>query len=212
MHSSNSIAIIALSAVLVTAAPSQSQTLPPELVERLEKEKAARKGCKLEICKALAAPAPGAPVSCDIVRTWQRDEITSRVVGGSYVWGYGHVRCSFKVNLDRAEIAKLRSGEAGKAKLSEHTMTCDVDDKDYAKGKSFSFTAQVNPTIDYDKRKATGVSLDPMKVEGSTLASAAVTSLQAIDKVSGVISKTGASEFNALMYARCKEDGVDVPE
>jgi len=55
------------------------------------------------------------------------------------------------------------------------------------------------------------VTLEPVKTEGSSLASAAVSSLMAVDKVSGAVSRAAASEINEFLYTKCKEDGVEVP-
>ncbi len=194
-----------------TSAGAQTP-VPPELAARLEKEKAARLGCKVEICKAFAAPSAGPPISCDISKTWLRDEITAQIVGGSYVWGYGHISCTFKANLDRAEIGKAMLATGGIATFATHTMVCNVDDKDSAKGQAFQFKADVTPAMTFDKRKATALNFGSIKTEGSAIATAAVASIQAVDKVSGVISRSGASEMNSFLFRGCKEAGVTISE
>jgi hypothetical protein len=190
------------------ASAQTSTPLPPELAKRLEQEQADRKGCKTDICKAFATPTAGPPIACDITKTWLRDELTSFIVGGSTLWGYGHMKCSFKVNLDRGEIAKGMAG--GKATFAEHNLTCDVDDKDPAKGVAFTVKAAITPVVTFDKGQATAVALDPVKTEGSTLASAAVTSIMTVDKISGIVSKSGVSEINALLFEKCKDVGVTI--
>lgn len=195
----------------VMVSPSFAQSdLPAELVKRLEAEKVARKACKTDICKAFASPGSGAPVSCSFTKTWLRDQITSRVVGGSYIWGYGHTKCTFNVNLDRGEVAKSRKPEAGKATFSEHTVVCDVDDKDPTKGVSFQMKSFMVPAVSFDKGIVTAVALDGLKTEGSTAASAALSSVMAFDKVSGVVSKSLTKELNDFLTAGCKEEGIEI--
>lgn len=204
-----SVAGLALSVASLGTALAQDAVAPsPELAARMGKEKEARRACKIEICKAFSTPAGGAPITCDVTKTWLKDEITGRVTGGSYVWGYGHTQCSVQLKLDRAEIAKRAAG--GKATFPEHTLSCNVEDKDPAKGKAFSVNLSITPVVSFDGGKATGVALDPVKTEGSSVASAAVTSLMAVDKVSGIVSKGMASEINAFLFNKCKEDGVEI--
>lgn len=184
---------------------------PSDLKARLEAEKEARKACKIEICKAFAAPqSDGAPIICDVTKTWLKDEITGRITGGDWVWSYGNMQCSLKLNLNRADIAKAFGAGKGEIKLSEHIATCNVDDKDPAKGKAFSVKLSVTPAITFDKGKATAVRLEPVKTEGSAIASAAVTSMMAVDKVSGIVSRAAAGETNTFIYSKCASDGVDV--
>ncbi len=201
-------AVVAVATLCVSFAPAALAQPSPELVARMEKEKADRRDCKVSICKAFAEPAAGDAVKCNVVKTWLRDEITSKIVGGSTIWGYGHMKCTFGVNLDRAEIAKAAA--SGKANFAEHQITCDVDDKEAGKPIAFTVKAVVAPVVTFEKGEAKSLALDGLKTEGSTAASAAVSSIMAIDKVSGVVSRSGTSEINAFLFDKCKDDGVVV--
>lgn len=201
--------IVAL-AVLGGSPVGAQQTVAPELAERLSKEKDARKACKVDICKAFAAPAAGAPIQCDVTKTWLKDEIVGRVVGGSYVWGYGHMQCTVKLNLDRGEIQKAMKEPQAKATFAEHTFTCNVEDADPAKGQAFTVKASINPVVTFEKGEAKSVAVDPVKTEGSGVASAAVTSMMTVDKVSGLVSRAAAGEINAFLFEKCKADGVEI--
>jgi len=183
----------------------------PEILERMAKEKEARRTCKIEICTAFAKPAAGSPITCEVTKTWPRPDITSKVVGGSYVWQYGHTQCTVKLSLDRGLIAKAIAEGSTSVKFPEHSFICNIDDKDATKGKAFTVTLSFTPSITFEKGQAKSVTLEPVKTEGSSLASAAVSSLMAVDKVSGAVSRAAASEINEFLYTKCKEDGVEVP-
>jgi hypothetical protein len=191
-------------------AQTTQKPVPPEIAERVAAEKVARRDCKIDLCKAFSGANTAGKISCDVTRTWSKDEIYGRIVGGSYVWGYGHAKCTFKLDLERAALAKGYAEPSAKIAFSAHTMTCDVDDVDPAKGKSFTTTMSITPTVTFDKGQATAVSLADVKTDGSTVASAAVTSIMAVDRVSGIVSRGAAKEINALFYTSCKEDGVPV--
>ena len=183
----------------------------PEILERMAKEKEARRTCKIEICTAFAKPAAGSPITCEVTKTWPQPDITSKVVGGSYVWQYGHTQCTVKLSLDRGLIAKAIAEGSTSVKFPEHSFICNIDDKDATKGKAFTVTLSFTPSITFEKGQAKSVTLESIKTEGSSLASAALSSLMAVDKVSGAVSRAAASEINEFLYTKCKEDGVEVP-
>lgn len=202
--------VLCMSTTMAATQPANALT-DEELSKRMDAEKAARRDCKLEICKAFAEPQPdGGPITCDVTKTWLKKEITGRVTGGDWVWRYGNMQCSMTLNLDRGVIAKAASGETVTASFPEHTLNCNVDDADAAKGQAFSVKVSLTPVAKFEKGEAKSVSLEPVKTEGSAVASAAVTAMMAADQVSGVVSSAAAAEINDFVYAKCKADGVEV--
>lgn len=183
--------------------------VPEALAKRMAAEKDARRACKIEICQAFADGKGGDPITCDVTKTWLRSEIVSRITGGDYVWGYGHTQCSMKLNLSRDEIAKAATQETAEVAFPEHELVCNVDKKDAAE-KAFTVTVKVTPAAKFEKREAKSASLEPVKTEGSTVASAAVGSIMAVDQVSGIVSSAVASEINQFLYTKCKDDGVEI--
>jgi hypothetical protein len=108
-------------------------------------------------------------------------------------------------------IAKAKAmTNANGVKFQEHTFVCNIDSKDGEKGKAFTVSLSFTPSISFENGRAKSVMLDGVKTEGSSLASAAVSSLMAVDKVSGVVSRAATNEINDFLYSKCKEDGVEV--
>ncbi len=202
---------LAVSTFANLSVDAQQPGVAPEIEQRMAKEKEDRRLCKIEICRAFAQPAAGAPITCQVTKTWTQPEIVSKVVGGTYLWQYGHTQCTVKLALDRAPIAEAMADGSHLVKFPQHTFDCNVDDKDTAKGKAFTVSLSFTPVISFEKGQAKSVTLDAVKAEGSSLASAAVSSLMAVDKASGVVSRAATTEINEFLYARCKEDGVAVP-
>ena len=204
------IATLLMFSVGGAGAAAQQPDIAPELLARMAKEKEARRACKVETCTAFAKPATGPPITCDVTQTITQQEILARIMGGSYVWGYGHVQCNVRVSLDRSLIVKAMTEAKGTITLPEHTFICDVDDKDHAK-KAFSVKVMVTPVVTFEERRAKSAALEGVKAEGSTIASAAVTSLVAFDKASGVLSRAVVAEINKFLFERCKDEGVEIP-
>jgi hypothetical protein len=115
------------------------------------------------------------------------------------------------VSLDRGLIAKAMTEPKGIITLPEHTLICDVDDKDYAKGKAFSVKAMVTPAVTFEEGRAKSAALEGVKAEGSTIALVAVASLMTFDKASGVLSRALVAEINKFLFERCKDEGVEMP-
>ena len=175
----------------------------------MQKEKEARRACKIEICTAFAKAASGAPITCDVTKTWTQQEITEKMVGGSYIWRYGHAQCTVKL-VPRDNIAKSVTEAKAVATFPEHAFICNVDDKDPAKSQAFSVHVAFTPAISFENGQVKSVAIEPVKTEGSAIASAAVSSLTVVDKVSGVVSRAAAAEINTFLFEKCKEDGVEI--
>ena len=206
------VTFVAMSTLILTSAvaPAQQADVPPEIVARMAKEKEARHECKVEICTAFAKPAPGAAITCEVTKTWTQQEIMQRLMGGSYAWRYGHTQCSLKLALDRGLIAKATMEAKAAVSFAEHSLICNVDDKDPTKGKAFSVSVMITPAVAFENGQAKSVTLEPVKTEGSTVASAVVTSLMALEKVSGVVNRAATAEINDFMFGKCKVEGVEI--
>jgi hypothetical protein len=205
------VALTAVAAFVAMSAPVSAQSdVAPDIIARQAKEKEARRACKIDICTAFAKPVAGEPISCDVTKTWTQPEIMERIVGGSYVWRYGHTQCTVKLVLDRTLIAKAVQEAKTTVTFPEHTFICNVDDADPVKGKAFSVSVSITPAIAFENGQAQSVTLDPVKTEGSTVASAAMTSLMAVEKMSGFVSRAAAAEINSFLFSLCKEDGIEI--
>src|SRR5262249_23106903 len=125
---------------LTTGAFAQQPDVAPEIVERMAKEKEARRTCKVEICSAFAKPGPGAPITCEVTKTGPGPDTTGRFVGGSSVGHYGHPQCPVNLSLDRSLIAQPIPEAKASVNSPPHSFVCNVDDKDATKGKAFTVT------------------------------------------------------------------------
>jgi hypothetical protein len=192
------------------AAFSQQADVTPELAARMAKEKEARRACKVEVCSAFAKPASGAPITCAVTKTWTQKDITAKIIGGTYVWHYGHMQCSVSLNLDRGAIKSAATEAKATVSFPEHAFTCLVDDKDPAKGQAFTVSIKVTPVIAFENGQAKSVALAPVKTEGSGMASAAVTSIMAVDKASGFVSRSATAEINSFLFEHCREEGIEI--
>ena len=203
------LAVVAVATSLFSvAAVSAMAAEDAALNKRMAEEKEARRACKVEICKAFAERGSGAPVACSFTKTWRRTEILARIVGGSYVWGYGHVQCKADVKLDREGAGKALHDAEATVALGKHDLNCVVENKDAAKGEAFKVRVSLSPTLSFKGGKVNAVDFGSIETDGSNLASAAIKSAMALKQVSGAISGAATRETNEFLFEKCPADGI----
>ena len=202
---------IKLSALLALIGCSISSVVQADALEdRMAKEKSDRKACKVDICKAFAAPTADGEIACNVTKTFLREDIVRKITAGDYVWGYGHARCSTDIKLSRAMLGKALSDGEPKVTLAPHQLKCSVSDKDPAKGEAFTVTVGFAPTVTFKGGLAKSVNLGEVTSEGSSVASAAISAILALDKISGYVSSAATKEVNVFLFDKCKSDGVEI--
>ena len=71
----------AIALLLPLAVQAQESGASSELTARMAKEKEDRKACKIEICKAFAAPSDGSVIGCTVTKTWLAADIQAGFLG-----------------------------------------------------------------------------------------------------------------------------------
>lgn len=175
-------------------------------------EKEARKACKLEICKVFAEKKGVGSIACDVTKTWLRDEIQARILGDRLTWPWGHAQCKVKIDIDRAELAKLMAGPEVTSKLKPQAVACTLDGKAPETGEAYAVKLTVTPEVTFKDGKATKVAAGWSGIEAPALAKGPIWAATATDNNFHVLSGAMVSEINTFMFAHCKDVGVDIPE
>ena len=125
--------------------------------------------CKVEICTAFAKPTTGAPIACDVTKTWTQQDIVARIMGGSYVWGYGHVQCNVKLSLDRSLIVKAMTGGKG-VYYSSGARVCLQRRREGIPPRARPFIkVMVTPAVTFEGAKPKTAALESKKQRGRLL-------------------------------------------
>ncbi|ADP69754.1 hypothetical protein Rvan_0472 [Rhodomicrobium vannielii ATCC 17100] len=184
--------------------------IAPELAERMAKEKEDRKTCKLEICKAFAEAKSGAPISCNVTKTWLGSDIQAGYLGDKLTWPWGHALCSAHIDLDRDAIAEVASKPSGTLKLKKHDITCKLDNKNPAEGSAYDVKLSIEPVVTFENGRATKAELNWGTIEAPLLAKTAIWSATAVDANFSVIANGVVKEINAFLGVKCKEEGFNI--
>ena len=204
-----------VSLLALTAADSgpAAPTLDPKLQERLTAEKDARKACKAEICKALAAgTVENGLIACDATKTWLDTEIGDRILLGKISWPLGHAKCTTHIEIDRSDLVKLASSPEATVKLKPHTIKCVVDKKGGQENEKDAYTLKISlaPEVTFKNGKASSVKLNWSDIDAPTLLQGAIWSATTLDSAFNIMSGSAVAQIDDFMFQHCKEVGVEI--
>ena len=202
--------VIAL--LLSAAAAEETPPVPPELEARIAKEKDDRKACKIEICKAFAAPSEGAPITCTVTKTWLAAEIQAGFLRDKLSWPWGNARCVANIELDRKAIKEAALQPSATIKLKKHDISCKLDSKDPKEGTAYDLKLSIEPAVTFQGGRAIKADMGWGSIEAPILAKSAIWSATAVDANFSVISSGVVKQINNFLSEKCKEVGIEIKQ
>jgi hypothetical protein len=199
--------LIVLAAVIIlndTPSAPFAQPVDQELEQRIAKEKADRRDCKVKICDtALNKKADGEDIACKVVETWKAVDLKQKILKGRIDWPFGNAQCTGDVKLVRKTLAKVLAGGEVEAALDKHNISCTLDQKD---GKDkYSITFSIQPVIKFKDGKAVKASINWSDIQGSAVAKGAVWSTATLDNYVGILEGVVVESINDFFGPRCDE-------
>ena len=194
-------AVIALN---VASSGSLAQAVDQELQQRMAKEKADRRDCKIKICDtARNKKADGDDIACKFVKTWTAVELKEKILKGRFDWPFGNVQCTGDVKLARKPLATVLAGGEVETKLEKHSVSCTLDQKDGKDKYSISFSIQ--PVVKFKDGKAIKASINWSDIQGSAVAKGALWSTATLDNYTGVLNGIAVESINDYFGPHCDE-------
>ena len=203
--------VLAVLTPLVVFTPTKvaAQDVDKALQERIDKEKAERRGCKVEICGiARNKQADGPDVSCPVVKTWTASELKDNVLKGKLDWPWSNAQCKTDIKLERKMLSQALAGGTLDAKLAKHTVSCTLDQQGGA--DKYSITFSIAPTVSFAGGAATKATLNWSGIEGSALAKGAVWSAATLDNNVGLFEGATVEAINSFFGGQCDEVKADL--
>jgi hypothetical protein len=194
----------ALLALNVSPSALLAQAADQELAQRMAKEKADRRDCKIKVCDtALNRKADGDDIACKFVKTWTAVELKEKILKGRFDWPFGNVQCTGDVKLARKPLATVLAGGEVEAKLDKHSVSCTLDQKDGKDKYSISFSIQ--PVVKFKDGKAIKASINWSDIQGSAVAKGALWSTATLDNYTGVLNGIAVESVNDYFGPHCDE-------
>ncbi|MGL4395515.1 MAG: hypothetical protein ACRCS9_03145 [Hyphomicrobium sp.] len=187
------------------AAPTETKevaaTVPLTAEEIAERD--ARKACKVAICGAFRnKSADGGDISCGVIKSWRKEQLTKLISKLKVTWPYGDVRCTSTVKLKRADLVKAMSDEKFESTIDKHEVSCAVErERDGPADIKFDFA----PKVTFEGGKATKASMNWGKIDAPTLVKGALWTATAADNTVNLLSGTLVEDINDFISKKCDE-------
>lgn len=181
------------------AAPVKTDDLTVE--EKAERE--ARKACKVRICAAFHnKKADGEDISCSVLKTWRKEQLTKLTEKAKVAWPWGRVKCTADVKLKREMLVKALAADKLEAALDTHHVACEIERDGAEKAEiKISFA----PKVTFEKGKAVKAVLGWGKIEAPTLVKGAMWTATATDNTFNVLQGTVVEDINDFIGPKCDE-------
>jgi hypothetical protein len=188
-------------------APVEAKAPAIVLTPEEKAERDARKDCKVRICAAFHnRAATTSDVSCNVEKSWRKEQLTAMLSKAKVSWPWGRVRCSADIKLPRDLLVKALVEEKVETTLTTHHVRCMVEreNADPAEIK-LDFT----PKVTFEKGKATKAVLNWGAIEAPTLVKGAMWTATATDNTFNVLQNTVVDDINDFVGPRCDEVKAD---
>lgn len=144
----------------------------------------------------------GGDISCGVVKSWRKEQLTKLVAKLKVTWPYGPVRCTTSVNIKRTDLIRAMTEDKVDTQLDKHSIACTVDRE---KEASTELTFDFSPKVTWEKGKATSAQMNWGKLEAPTLLKSALWTATAADNTINILSGTLAEDVNNFIGKKCDE-------
>lgn len=161
-----------------------------------EKEKLAQ--CARELCSIIVSKnAKGPDISCDLVKTWEKEEIQKGADYKNLSWGLGSARCTAKLNAKRADLVAALTSHEYTLKIGKQPVSCEVG------ADKYSISATLAPELTLKDGVIAQGSVHMDDIEGAALIKGVVWTAAALEKHFGLFEGDLVREANRFVQKEC---------
>jgi hypothetical protein len=185
---------------------------PPtrELTPEEKAEKEARKACKIEICDILATKKPtGDDISCDIVKTWRKEDIT-KMLGGKIDWPWGKAVCQSKLELKRMPLAKAMRETDYEIVMASQTVRCTLARQD-DDAEPYTVEVAMAPKVTFKDGKAVEATIGWGEASAPLLIYPLIYAGPGLDNSTNVLGPEVVKMVNEFTTKKCAEVKDELP-
>jgi hypothetical protein len=168
-----------------------------------EAEKAGRRACKVDICKALRAKdTSSGDIACHVIKSWRKEQMVKFVGKLKVKWPYEGVHCATDLSVKRGDLVRAMTEPKVEIEFEKHAVTCTI-----ANGKDgpTEFKFELTPTVKFENGKATAAHANWGKIEAPALIKSALWTATAADNTVNLLSGTIVDSVNDFVTTRCDE-------
>ncbi|KAI94650.1 hypothetical protein T281_09840 [Rhodomicrobium udaipurense JA643] len=163
-----------------------------------EGEKAKLSQCAKDLCSIIVSKdANGPDVTCDVTKTWQKEEIQKGAEQKKLSWGQGSAKCSAKVSVKRADIVASLTKPDHELKVEKQAVSCEIGESKYP------ISATLAPELKFKDGASTNAALHINDIQGATLIKGAVWTAATLEQNFGLFEKDLVREINRFVSKEC---------
>jgi hypothetical protein len=161
-----------------------------------EKQKVVQ--CAKDICGIIVSKdANGPDLSCDLTKTWEKDEIQKGADSKKLTWGLGSARCSVKVSVKRADIAAALTSADQVFNAGKQPVSCEIGSEKYP------VSVTMAPELTFKNGTNTAVALHIDEIKGASLIKGVVWTAATLDQHFGILHGDMVREVNRFVQKEC---------
>jgi hypothetical protein len=192
------IAILGVSLTRGAAALALIASLAGPALADTDAEKALIAKCGKDLCAMIASKdAKGPDLSCDLTKTWEKDEIQKGADQKKLSWGLGSAKCTAKVSVKRAAVVAAFSSPENTFRLERQSVACEIGEDKY------KVSARMAPELKFKDGATTAVSLNMTDIQGAALIKGVVWTAAALEKNFGILQGDMIREVNRFIKKEC---------
>lgn len=187
-------------------AAAAKETKKRVLTPEEKAEKASRRACKVDICKALAGEVPpDGTIDCDIVKTWRETDIED-MLGGQIGWPWGKAVCESRLELDRKPLRDAIIQQFHKITLPDQSVICRLEREGDA--DPYEVVVDFAPVVAFADGKATEAHLNWGDVDAPLAIYPLIYSGTGLDNQLNVLGPEVVEMVNQFTTKKCAEVSV----
>ncbi len=183
---------------IVVIALSTSAIFPAATRADTEADNVKLAQCAKDICAIIISKkASGPDLSCDLTKTWQKDEIQKGAESKNLLWGLGSAKCSAKVRAKRVDIIAAVTASEVTFKFDRQSVACEVGTERY------ELRATMAPELKFKQGATTAVSLHMDNIQGAPVIKGVVWTAATLEEKFGILQNDMVREVNRFIKKEC---------
>ncbi len=161
-----------------------------------EKEKLAQ--CAKQLCGViLSKDAKGPDLTCDLAKTWEKEEIQKGADYKNLSWGFGSARCTAKLNAKRADFVAALTSHEYTLKIGKQPVACEIG------AEKYGIRATLAPKLEFKDGAVTHGAVHMDDIEGAALIKGVVWTAAALERNFGLFEGDLVREVNRFVQKEC---------
>ena len=163
-----------------------------------DEEKIKLAQCAKDLCSIIISKNTRGPdVSCDLTKTWDKDQIQKGADSKNITWGLGSAKCHAKFSIRRGDIVAALTGPETKFKLGRQSFACEIGSDKYP------ISATLSPELHFKNGTNTKASLRMDDIEGAILIRGVVWTAAQLERHFGIFEADLVREVNRFVQKEC---------